>query len=502
MPAILEARGVTKKFPGVVALDGVDLVVNSGEILCILGENGAGKSTLMKILAGDHRKDSGKIYFDGRDVEINTPADAIKLGIGVIPQDFDLVPELTVAENIFLGDEPKHPNLPFIDIKKMNVGAFEALAQFGEHIEPTVLAGKLSLAKKQFVEIAKAVRRSVRVLALDEPTASLTELEKDALFKVIRRLKSQGVAIIYISHRMEEVYEIGDRVTVLRDGKLVTSSDLKNTDVNMLISWMVGRELQNEYPKENFERGNEALRVENLSTNRLDGISFTVYRGEIFGIAGLVGAGRTELARAIFGASPRTGGKIFLDGKEIKVSSPRDAIDAGIGLLPEDRNRYGVIAGMTVRENISLANLNELTKGIFIDRKEDTNVAKKFIEQLKFRPPYTEISVEKLSGGTRQKVILSRWLFAKSKLMIFDEPTAGVDVGTKHEIYKLLNRLVRDGIGIIVISSDLPELLGISDRIAVMCEGRMTGILARSEATQENIMALAVGTAEEIVNGN
>ncbi len=497
MSPLLHMSGIRKQYPGVLALQDVSFELRAGEFHCLLGENGAGKSTLMKILSGAIPKDGGKISIDGTEIDISSPSDARKHGIGMIYQDFKLVPELSVAENIFLGNEPKKSGSPFIDYPAMHASAKKVLETLGESIPTSVPVRTLSIAQRQMVEIAKALSKKVRILAMDEPTAPLTDNEMKNLFKVIRVLKGEGVGIIYISHRLEEIFEIGDRITVLRDGTFIHSCAVTEADKRSLVRWMVGRELEQEYPKLELEKGNEILRVENLNSGILKDIDFSLYRGEILGFAGLVGAGRSELARVIFGADPKESGKIVLEGKEISPKSPREAIDNGIGLLTEDRNTYGLIMQMGVRENVTLSNLNELVKGIFIDRSKESGVAEQYINDLRIKTPGMEQHVEHLSGGNRQKVVLARWLFTKSKVLIFDEPTAGIDVGVKYEIYQLINRLAKEGVGIIVISSDLPELLGVSDRIMVMCEGRIMGSLKRSEATQERVMMMATGEKAE-----
>jgi len=419
----------------------------------------------------------------------------------MIYQEFKLVPELTVAENILLGNEPTKGKSPFVDYKKMNEVARASLAQLGEDISPTAIISSLSVAKRQIVEIAKALSKKVRMLAMDEPSAALTENELKNLFAVIKKLKQDGVGIIYISHRLEEIFEIGDRLTVLRDGKFIHSCKVAESDRRTLVRWMVGRELEQEYPKIELKRGEEILCIENLNSGILENINLKVHRGEILGLAGLVGAGRSELARIVFGADPKESGSIYFEGKEIHPRSPREAIDLGIGLLTEDRNKYGLIMQMNVRENISLSNLNDVVKGFFINRSKENSVANKFTNDLRIKTPSIEQEVENLSGGNRQKVVLARWLFTKSKLLIFDEPTVGIDVGVKYEIYNIINQLAKDGIGVIVISSDLPELLGISDRVAVMCEGNLAGVLSRSVATQEKIMTLATGGTLETTHG-
>jgi len=494
-------QNIRKQYPGVLALSDVNFELRAGEVHCLVGENGAGKSTLMKVLSGAIRKDSGSILIDGKDVEFHSPADSQRAGIGMIYQEFKLVPELTVAENILLGNEPTKKKSPFVDFKKMHEIARTALAQLGEEIPTTALISSLSVAQRQIVEIAKAISKKVRILAMDEPSAALTENELKNLFAVIRRLKAEGVGIIYISHRLEEIFEIGDRLTVLRDGKFIHSCTVAESDRRSLVRWMVGRELEQEYPKIELKRGEEILKVESVNSDLLKNVNLTVHRGEILGLAGLVGAGRSELARIIFGADPKENGSIYFEGKEIHPRSPREAIDLGIGLLTEDRNKYGLIMQMNVRENISLSNLNDVVKGLFINRSKENSISKKFTNDLRIKTPSIEQEVENLSGGNRQKVVLARWLFTKSKLLIFDEPTVGIDVGIKYEIYNLINQLAKDGIGVIVISSDLPELLGISDRVAVMCEGKLAGVLSRSEATQEKIMTLATGGNLETTHG-
>lgn len=496
MPPLLEMRSIRKQYPGVLALNDVSFELRSGEVHCLLGENGAGKSTLMKILSGALRRDSGLIRIDGIDAEIASPSDSQRLGVGMIYQDFKQVPELSVAENIFLGNEPNHSGLPLIDYPVMRERAARLLAQLGEEIDPALQVGLLSVAKRQIVEIAKALSRNVRILAMDEPSASLTDHELHNLFQVIQRLKLEGVGIIYISHRLEEVFMIGDRLTVLRDGTFVHSCPVAEADRPALIRWMVGRELENEYPKANLQRGDEVLRIEHLSSPVLQDITISFRRGEILGLAGLVGAGRTELARILFGADPKTSGTILLEGKEIAPRSPREAINLGIGLLTEDRNKYGLIMQMSVRENISLSNLKDVVSGWFINYAKEESVANEYTAALRIKTPGIEQEVEHLSGGNRQKTVLARWLFTRSKILIFDEPTVGIDVGVKFEIYQLINRLAADGIVVVVISSDMPELLGISDRIAVLWEGKLTGILSRAEATQEKILALATGGLE------
>lgn len=489
-----------KRYPGVVALDDVHFTLAAGEVHCLVGENGAGKSTLIKILSGALPCEEGSISIDGIDARIDSPIVALKLGIRTIHQDFKLVPELSVAENITLGYEPTRSGFPFIDRRRMHAMAQATLDLLGEQIDPRARVHDLSVAHRQIVEIAKALSRKVRILALDEPTASLTDHERENLFRVVRTLKSEGVGIIYISHRLEEIFEIGDRITVLRDGKNVATNPITHVDRSALIRQMVGREIENEYPKTPLTRGDEILHVDQLSSSKVHNVTFTLHRGEIFGLAGLVGAGRSDLARLIFGAEKKTSGSIHFHQKEIELHSPHEAIRHGIGLLTEDRNRQGLILQMKIRENISLASLDAIMRTFLLDARKENILAKKFIDELNIRTPDMESDVEQLSGGNRQKVILARWLSTDAKLLIFDEPTAGIDVGAKYEIYSIVNRLVERGVGVIVISSDLPELLGICDRIAVMCEGRITGELQRHEFSQEKVLSLATATWKGAMN--
>ncbi len=493
---LLEMRDIVKKYPGVTALDKVSIDLKSGEVHCLVGENGAGKSTLMKVLSGAVKKDSGEILLNGSLVEYDSPAESQSLGISIIYQDFKLVPELSAASNIFLGREIKDSF--FLNEKEMKSKSEEILAQLGEEINVNLPVQRLSTAGRQMVEIAKAIVGNVKILAMDEPTAPLTSKEIKNLFGVINRLKDQGVGIIYISHRLEEIFDIGSRVTVLRDGKFIHSADMKDVDKNYLIKLMVGRELADEYPERLAVRGEEILRVENLSSDKISDISFSLQRGEILGISGLVGAGRSELVRAVFGADKKTSGRIFINGREAKISSPRDAIKHGLALLTEDRNLLGLFMNLSIRENISVSSLDNMKDSLFINRQKEIAEVQKQFDQLKIKAPSVETGVEALSGGNRQKVVLARWLETNSDILIFDEPTSGIDVGVKFEIYNLINKLAEQGRGIIVISSELPELMGISDRVMVMCEGRITGILSREEITQEKILDLATKFSSKV----
>jgi ribose transport system ATP-binding protein len=491
--------GISKRYPGVIALDSVSFSVGRGEVHCLLGENGAGKSTLMKILCGAIEKDNGTITIDDSPVSINSPLDAQRLGIGSVYQDFKLVPELSAAENIFLGHEPLQWATAFIDFEEMHRRSRALIQQLGEEIDTHERVAHLSTAQRQIVEIAKALSRNLRLLILDEPTASLSERETQNLFRVLRRLKSDGLSVVYISHRLEEVFEVGDRITVLRDGKHIVTCATSEADRAKLIRWMVGRELEQEFPSTQLTRGEELLRVEGLSGEAVHDVSFTLHRGEILGFAGLVGAGRTELARLLFGADETVSGAIVLCGKQIHPRSPQEAIAHGIGLLTEDRNTQGLFLHLNVRENISASSYKILANRFgFVDSENEQRVAKQVVGKLRIKTPSVEMNVASLSGGNRQKVVLARWLTTHCRVLIFDEPTVGIDVGVKYEIYELIQKLAADGIGIVVISSDLQEILGIATRIVVMCEGRISGILERDEATQEKILHLATQIDAEI----
>jgi len=415
----------------------------------------------------------------------------------MIHQDLKLVPEMTVAENLLLGSEPRLGRTPFLDRRAMARAAREALAQLGEELDPSEKAGNLGVARQQIVEIARAISRKVRILALDEPTAPLTGPEIARLFEVVRRLKSEGAGIIYISHRLDEVFEIADRVTVLRDGLTVATAPAAGIDRATLVRWMVGRdvaEIAREAPR---AFGEEILRLEGIGAGSLGPVDLVLRSGEILGLAGLVGAGRTELARLIFGADRLERGRILLLGREIAPRSPREAIDLGIALLTEDRNRLGLVSTMSVRENITLAGLRALGRGIFTSRGKEEAATRRHVERLRIRTPSLDAGVDQLSGGNRQKVVLARWLETRSKVLIFDEPTAGVDVGARAEILALIRELAAGGAGVIVVSSDLPELLGLCDSIVVLCRGRVAGRLAAAEATQERVMTLATGGGRE-----
>jgi ribose transport system ATP-binding protein len=488
-------RGIGKRFPGVQALKDARITLHAGEVLCLAGENGAGKSTLMKILAGAQQPDEGEIVYLGEPVRFRSPHHAQTLGISMIYQEFNLVPQLSVAENIFLGRAPTRGGTPMIDWRAMNRMAEESLARIGVKLDVRRPVVSLSIAEQQMVEIAKALSIDARVIVMDEPSATLTDHELEHLFELIRNLRRQQLGVIYISHRLEEIFAIGTTVCIMRDGEHEGTYPVHELEREDIIRKMVGRDLKDEFPKEVFERGRERLRVEGLTRRpAFQDVSFSLHEGEIVGLTGLVGAGRTEVARAIFGADPPDAGSISLDGAPLRAASPRQAIAAGIGLLTEDRKQQGLVLGMTVRENTTMANLSAVCSGPFLRAREERAAASRYVDELRIKTPGIEQAAQFLSGGNQQKVVLAKWLFTESRVLIFDEPTRGIDVGAKAEIYKLMNELIRRGAAILMISSELPEILGMCDRILVMHEGRITGELSRAEATQEAIMRLATGS--------
>ena len=494
---LLFLKRLSKRYPGVVALDEVSFALRRGEVHCLVGENGAGKSTLIKVLAGAEKPDAGEIWVNGEPQHFANPAAALAAGIGVIYQDFKLVPALSVAENILLGQQPRRGNGKslFIDWKKLRAEAGALLAQLGVDLPLQLPVSRLSVAQRQMVEIAKALHHRARIIAMDEPSATLTDKELEHLFVLIKRLTADGVGIIYISHRLEEIFEIGNRLTVLRDGKQVATTEVASTTRPQLVQWMVGRELKDEAipAREKQPPRPEVLRVENLGRDWVHGVNFSVNAGEIFGFAGLVGSGRTEVARMIFGADRKQTGKIFLDGQVINPRSPAEAIRLGIGLLTEDRNQQGLIMGLSVQENIVLSSYDQLRAGWKINWRRVKEISQAHVERLSIRTPSLAQKVVNLSGGNRQKVVLARWLTTNCRVLIFDEPTWGVDVGVKREIHALIRNLAAEGRTIIVISSDLPEVMSLADRLGVMWEGQLVDTLAREEATQEKIMHLATG---------
>jgi ribose transport system ATP-binding protein len=489
---LLRMEGITKTFSGIRALDHVNFDLRAGEVHVLLGENGAGKSTLIKILAGAYLPDSGKIFINGKHEYIDNPYKASILGINVIYQELSLVKCLSVVENIFLGKEPTtHYNL--IDRDRMYSESKEVLTRIHCNIDPWTTARKLSIAELQMVEIAKALLIKSKIIVMDEPTSSLSAEDIKVLFEIIRKLKIEGVGIIYISHRLEEIKEIGDRVTVLRDAKYIGTRQVAESTIDELIKMMVGREFASKFPYRKRDLGEIVLNVQGLTRQDvLRDVNFSLRKGEILGISGLVGSGRTELARAIIGADPMDGGKVMIEGENIIVKSPLDTIQRGIGLLPEDRKTQGVALVLPVNQNITLVALKRLLRGFLLSLKVEKMLTKSFIEKLDIATPSLNRKVMYLSGGNQQKVVLAKWLCSQAKILIFDEPTRGIDVGAKHEIYQLMLNLADEGTSIIMISSELPEILGMSDRILVMRRGRITAELLREEATQEKILRYAM----------
>lgn len=491
---LLKMENIKKIFPGVIALDNVNMDLYRGEVHAICGENGAGKSTLMKVLSGIHQPDSGALYLRGQKTVIYGTQSAQKLGICIIHQELNLAPHLTVAQNIFLGREPLSYG-KVLNEKKLNQKASEILQSLHLDISPTTLVGDLSISKQQMVEICKALSFRSEILIMDEPTSALSEAEIDELFRIIHKLKQEGVGIFYISHRLEELQHIVERISILRDGRYIGTWEYGQMTMDEIIAKMVGRTLNDKFPPRNCKVGKKIFEVQNISRKGLvKNISFQLYKGEALGIAGLMGAGRTELARAIFGADRRDGGKIFLEGEEIFINSPLEAINAGIAYLSEDRKRDGLALNLALDQNITLTNILAVSNwcGV-IDKSKERKEAKKFVEDLRIKTPSLDQKVGNLSGGNQQKIVIAKWLYHHSKVIIFDEPTRGIDVGAKFEVYELINELVRQGVGIIVISSDLPEIIGMSDRIVVLHEGEVTGIVVKAEATQERILNLATG---------
>ncbi len=498
MQQLLKMERISKSFPGVRALDKVDLDVNEGEVLALVGENGAGKTTLMEILnphpapTGFYRQDSGKIFLRGEEIRPKNPSEAQALGISFIHQHFNLAPNLTVAENIFLGREPRKSALRIVDREKMRRETEEILRSLGVDMSPDVLVGGLAVAQRQAVEIAKALSRDASLIIMDEPTSALDRDEIERLFDIVRTLKSKKISTIFITHHLEEVFEIADRVVVLRDGKRVGAVDVSDADISTVVRMMVGRELSM-LSKEPAEMGDVIMKVDGLSRDdAVKDVSFQLRRGEILGIAGMVGAGRTEMARALFGIDKRRSGRIYIDGEEARIDSPRDALKAGLGLVPEDRQLQGLVLLMAVKENITLPGLDSISRRGMIDRKKEREIADYYVDKLMIQTPGIDQPVMGLSGGNQQKVVLAKWLALKPRVLVLDEPTRGIDVGAKADVHALMSEIAAQGIGIIMISSEMPEILGMSDRIIVMANGKITGEFSRAEADQEKIMNCAM----------
>ena len=489
---LVRMSGITKEFPGVKALEDVRFNLYSGEVLSLLGENGAGKSTLMKILSGVYQRDDGEIVLFGEKIKEWDANKAKDAGIAIIHQELNMCTHLSVAENIFLGREILKRGR--LDNVRMNEETQQILDKLNIDIDPTAQVGDLAVSKQQMVEIAKALSQNARVLIMDEPTSALTSKEIDELFKIIHQLKADGIGIVYISHRLEELQHIADRVIIMRDGKFIKEMPYDINRMDEIIANMVGHEIKEKFPRVSAERGKKILEVKNLNAGRLvRNINLELYEGEIVGVAGLMGAGRTETTRVIFGIDEKEGGQIFIDGEEVKIDSPIDAIRAGLVLAPEDRKKDGLCTGLSISENIALPNLDMLSGGLLgtVNRKKEKEIVDQSVNSLRIKLPNAQVAAGSLSGGNQQKVVVAKWLVRNSRVVIFDEPTRGIDVAAKVEIYNLMNRLKQSGIGVMFVSSEMPEVMGMSDRIIVMCDGRITGEFMIEDATQDKILTKA-----------
>ncbi|MEI7343450.1 ribose ABC transporter ATP-binding protein RbsA [Pectobacterium brasiliense] len=493
MQSLLQLQGITKSFPGVKALSGAALNVYPGKVMALVGENGAGKSTMMKVLTGIYRKDAGSIHFLGKEVDFSGPKASQEAGIGIIHQELNLIPQLTIAENIFLGREFTN-RFGRIDWNKMYAEADKLLKRLNLRYDSRRMVGDLSIGDQQMVEIAKVLSFESKVIIMDEPTDALTDTETASLFSVIKELQSQGCGIVYISHRLKEIFEICDDITVFRDGQFIGERPVSDLEEDTLIEMMVGRKLEDQYPRSNKVPGEVRLKVQNLSGPGVDSVSFTVRKGEILGVAGLMGAGRTELMKILYGALPRTGGNVTLDGRDVVTRKPQDGLANGIVYISEDRKRDGLVLGMSVKENMSLTALRYFSHaGGRLKHAEEQLTVADFIRLFNVKTPSMEQPIGLLSGGNQQKVAIARGLMTRPNVLILDEPTRGVDVGAKKEIYQLINQFKEEGLSIILVSSEMPEVLGMSDRIIVMHEGRLSGDFPIEQATQEALMAAAVG---------
>ena len=488
---IVSMENVSKSFPGVKALDNVQFELRAGEVMALLGENGAGKSTLMKILSGVYTRDGGTVRIFGQEYGDMTPKQAQAAGVAIIHQELNMCRHLSVAENMFLGREVKGTFA--LNNAKMEEEAGRILSELKIDISPRQIVGDLPVSKQQMVEIAKALSINAKVLIMDEPTSALTAREIDDLFRIIHQLKEEGHGIVYISHRLEELQHIVDRVTIMRDGQYITCRDFADMTMDEIIANMVGREIKEKFPHVECEKGKKIFEVKNLNAGKMvRDISFSVYEGEIVGFAGLMGAGRTETTRAIFGADPKESGEIFVDGKEVKIRCPMDAIKNGVVLAPEDRKKDGLCTKLSIRQNLALPNLDLVCTGLgVVSRGKEQKLCDEAVENLRIKTPGVDIDAGNLSGGNQQKVVVGKWLARKSRVVIFDEPTRGIDVGAKVEIYNLINELKKQGIAVVIVSSEMPEVMGVADRIIVMCDGRITGEVMAKETTQNEILTLA-----------
>ena len=486
----MEARGISKQFPGVKALDHVSITLHRGEVVALLGENGAGKSTLIKVLSGIYQPDEGELFLEGKQVRFELPAEAKNAGIGVIHQELNYVPTVSIAENLFMGRIPKKHG--FVDYARMYAESREILAEVGLELDPRMNLGDCTVAQKQLVEIAKVISNHVKVMIMDEPTSALNDIEVEHLYKLIHRAADDGVSIIYISHKLDELFEVADRVVVVRDGCVTGEIAIEDATHDMLVSRMVGRRLDDMYPKVGAQAGDAILEVEHLSSKWLRDVSFTARRGEIFGIYGLMGSGHQAIGSAIFGQDLLQGGTIRVSGKEVHIRSPRDGIAHGIAYVPAERKTEGLVLNQSVAVNAASAYYAKERK-LLTNRKKDEDIAARWIKNLEIKTPGSQTIVESLSGGNQQKVVLAKWLELNPDILILNEPTRGIDVGAKAEIYRILDQQCQEGKCVIIITSEMPELLAMSDRIMVMFEGRVSGTLTRNEATQENVVRYAIG---------
>ncbi|GHV64022.1 monosaccharide-transporting ATPase [Spirochaetia bacterium] len=487
---LLQMKDIHKRFPGVYALKGTNFDLKAGEVHALLGENGAGKSTLINILGGIYRSDGGEVFLDGRKIEVSSVKSAQDLGIRIIHQELVLSPYTSIAENVYLGNEPMKGR--FVDFKTMNEETRKLLNAFGIKRKATEIISSLTVAEQQLVEIIKAISFNPKIIAMDEPTSSLSDKECDVLFDKIRFLKDQGIGIIYISHRMSELERIADRVTVMRDAKDVATKRMDETTTDELITLMVGREISSFYTRDYCMSDEVVLDVHNITTEYIRNVSFTLHRGEILGFSGLMGAGRTETMRALFGIDRILSGEVFLNNEKLQIKNVADAMRKGISYVPEDRRGRGIIPDQSIKFNITLKVLYEFIKGVFVNNGKEQEISDTYFTGLAVRAPNTAALIKNLSGGNQQKVVVASWLATKPRVLIFDEPTRGIDIGAKTEMYAIMNKLAKEGMAIIMVSSELPEILNMSDRIAVMREGTLSGILDRSEATQETIMQKSV----------